>query len=249
MESNTKDTVGWTRRAWMTATGAAAVGMWSTGRAVEPLPWPAAMTLKYEVSGRARGLPYRAASVLHWEPNGAAYTASLDMRAPLVGTRTQRSEGRLSRDGLRPERYIDQARRERRYELAWAEQRFRYLRDGQFMHDGPLVAGTQDRLSLFFQLGLWARSQAQEAMGSATAVVPVLGQGGTEPWRFRLAAQEAVDTPAGSLPALRLERERADPGDTQITLWLAPAVHHLPARLVLEDDEGHRVDQRLRRLP
>lgn len=239
----------WTRRAWMVAAGASAVATPGAGRAVASPSWPPSTVLEYEVSGRARGLPYRAGSRLHWQMSATAYSASLEMRAPMVGTRTQRSEGRLDRDGLRPDRFIDQARRERRYELAWPEQRFRYLRDGQPMHEGPLVAGTQDRLSLFFQLGRWAGTQAREAVGSATVVVPVLGQGGAEPWRFRLAAQEAVDTPAGTLTALRLERERSDPGDTLITLWLAASLHHLPARLLLEDDDGQRVDQRLSRLP
>jgi hypothetical protein len=212
------------------------------------LPWSRAWVLDYEVSGRARGVPYRASSQLRWEARDSAYTAVLEMRAPLVGTRTQRSEGRIDDRGtLRPDRFTDQARREHRYELEWARQRYRYVREGEPLREGALPAGTQDRLSLFFQLGGWAAAQAPR--GEASVELPVLGRGGAEPWAFRLTGREAVDTPAGALDAWRLERQIRAPDDTAITLWLAPALQYLPARLLLEDDEGHRVDQRLRRLP
>ena len=44
-------------------------------------------------------------------------------------------------------------------------------------------------------------------------------------------------------------RETREPRDTQVDIWLAPSLGHLPVRIRLTQDNGDVVDQQLRTLP
>ncbi len=66
--------------------------------------------------------------------------------------------------------------------------------------------------------------------------VPVAGlRGDSATWRFRVAGFEDVSTGSGVVPALKLQR--ASPGgyDPGVDVWLDPARHHLPIRVVLSN--------------
>ena len=208
---------------------------------------PDRLALDYDVSARISGMPVRASGQLQWLMRSGQYEASLSMRLPLVGGRTQRSRGRLLPDGLQPTEFSDQTRRTRRYELDWTALRYRHQRDSEAERVGPLQTGTQDRLSLFFELA--RRLQRQTPVPDAVWSVPVLGPSGVQPWTLRLRALESIETPAGPLSAWRLERHNAQPDDSRLSLWLAEAVHYLPVRILLQEPDGDWADQRLLRLP
>lgn len=239
--------------AWALALGLAGGGAAQTNPAAPtnprkgPSAWPERLQLDYEVSARVGAIPLRASGQLQWLLQGDLYEASLSMRLPLVGARTQRSRGRLLPSGLQPLAFSDQTRRLRRFELDWAAQRYRYQRDHEAAQDGPLQAGTQDRLSMFFELA--QRLRLQPPVADTVWTVPVLGTSGVQPWALRLRAQEPTETPAGVLPAWRLERHHTQPDDTRMSLWLAEATHFLPVRILLQEPDGDWADQRLRQLP
>lgn len=210
--------------------------------------WPERLALDYDVSARFSGIPVRASGQLQWlMRSGGQYEASLAMRLPLVGGRTQRSRGRLLPDGLQPTEFSDQTRRTRRFELDWTALRYRYQRDSEAERVGPLQTGTQDRLSLFFELA--RRLQRQTPVPDTLWSVPVLGPSGVQAWTLRLRALEQIQTPAGPLAAWRLERHDTQPDDSRLSLWLAEAVHYLPVRILLQEPDGDWADQRLQRLP
>ena len=209
--------------------------------------WPERLALDYEVGARISGMPVRASGQLQWLMRSGQYEASLQMRLPLVGGRTQRSRGRLLPDGLQPTEFSDQTRRTRRFDLDWAALRYRHQRDSEAERVGPLQTGTQDRVSLFFELA--RRLQRQTPVLDTVWSVPVLGPSGVHPWTLRLRALEQIETPAGPLSAWRLERHDTQPDDTRLSLWLAEAVHYLPVRILLQEPDGDWADQRLLRLP
>lgn len=236
----------WDRRRW----GLAMAGtlLWpGTGAAQDAPAWAreGRVQLDYDVAAQARGLPLRASSRLQWRRSAGTYEAELDLRAALLGTRTQRSSGLWDAQGLRPQTFSDQARRLRRYELDWNTQRYRFFREASMVHEGALRPGTQDRLSLFFAIAAWAHQQSTWTLSTALTL-PVLAQTATEDWRFDWAATETLDTPAGRMLTQRLERVPRDAGDTRMTLWLAPTAGLLPARILLQESNGDQVDQRLR---
>jgi hypothetical protein len=72
-----------------------------------------------------------------------------------------------------------------------------------------------------------------------------VGSNDAERWTFRVHETETLELPLGALPALRLERLPRHAGDQQATLWLAPSLGYLPARIRLTQANGDFADLRL----
>lgn len=208
-----------------------------------PLAWPAAAELQYDVEGEARGVGYRASATLRWRTDGSHYVLTLALRA-LWLQRSQHSEGEIGPDGLRPARFTDRARRERTLSFEWTDDGHgRAVRDdGQALP--ALAPGTQDRLSLFVQLG--ALLQRDGAAPGRRWTLPVAGLGGVQPWTFEVTGQETLTLGPGATVAVRVQRGGAA-GGPETTLWYAPAAWGpLPVRVLLREPDGQRVDQILR---
>jgi hypothetical protein len=197
------------------------------------------------VLGEARGLNYRAQATLDWQWDGERYRAELTLRAFLVGTRTQSSVGTLSHQGLQPLRFEDRARRTRGLTFEWAASGAiaSALSDDGARLDG-LPAGTQDRLSVFIQLGPWVDGAQPGERWS----LPVVGLHQVETWTFEAVGHERLALPAGEFDTLRLRRSATGTAERGlgVELWFSPALPGLPVRLVLQQANGDRVDQQLR---
>ena len=196
----------------------------------------------YDVSGSAKGIPYRASGTLGWKPNGQRYEATMTLRATFFGSRTQTSLGTLTPQGLRPDTFIDRARKERRLDMDWTRASYS---TNPFEASLPLPTGAQDRLSLFFQLGFVLAAQKAPPAPGQRWDLPVLSPAQAQTWTFVWQGTETIDLPAGKLPAWKLEREARHPGDTRMTLWFAPEMHFIPVRIRLVENNGDTVDQRL----
>lgn len=206
---------------------------------------PAPARLDYEVSGKTKGIGYPAQATLTWAPEGDRYRATLSLRALLVGERVQTSQGALTGRGLQPTRFEDRARRERWLALDWPDANAA----GTGRHDGgetlpPLPVGTQDRLSVFVQLGGWLGTPPP-SVGQRWRV-PVAGTRQLEHWTFAATARETLTLPAGRYETVRVERLPDGEHRLGVTLWYSPALPGLPVRILLQHDNGDRVDQRLR---
>ncbi len=62
---------------------------------------------------------------------------------------------------------------------------------------------------------------------------------------YTIAATESVQTPAGTFPALRIERERGSDERRHTASWLSPAHGHAPVRVVQTESDGSRFEMRL----
>ena len=213
---------------------------------VEPsarFAWPAAAELQYDVEGQARGVDYRASAALRWRADGSRYELTLALRA-LWLQRSQHSAGELGPDGLRPARFVDRARRERTLSFDWADDgQGRAMRDdGQVLP--ALPPGTQDRLSLFVQLG--ALLLRDGAAPGQRWTLPVAGVGGVQPWTFEVTGLETLALGPGAMATVRVQRSHND-GGLETTLWYAPAAWGpLPVRALLREPNGQHIDQTLR---
>ncbi|TSE25930.1 hypothetical protein Tsedi_01154 [Tepidimonas sediminis] len=206
------------------------------------LVWPRLAELRYDVEGRARGVGYRAEATLRWHASAARYETELTLRA-LWLQRAQHSSGELLATGLRPQRFADRGRRERVLTFTWSDD------GGQARRDGdepalPVAAGTQDRLSLFAQLGaLLMRDGAQPGQ---RWTLPVAGFGGVQPWTFEVEGDETLAMGPGPVTAVRLRR-LGHGGGPDVTLWYAAASWGpLPVRVRLRETDDQLVDQTLR---
>ena len=73
---------------------------------------PAPTRLAFDVNGQAKKFAYSARAELLWQHDGNRYEARQEISAFLVGTRTQRSVGTVTEQGLLPEKFSDKSRSE-----------------------------------------------------------------------------------------------------------------------------------------
>ena len=213
-----------------------------------PLPAqpPASAQLSYNVEGKSKGLNYNATGSLDWRNEGRAYSARMEIRVFLLGSRVQTSQGELVATGLQPERFADKSRSERAAHFDRVENRIRFSNNAM---DAELLPGAQDRLSVFLQLAGLLNAHPEAFATGQSINIPVAGTSGSEIWRFEVQGLASLDLPAGSLITRHLVRETREPRDTQVDIWLAPSLGHLPVRIRLTQDNGDVVDQQLRTLP
>ena len=199
--------------------------------------------LLYDVAGEAKGFPYRAHSELLWQQDGQKYDARLEVKVFLLGSRSQTSTGRITADGVAPNRFADKAR---------SEQAAHFERDqGRIVFSAntpsaALLPGAQDRVSVMFQLAAMFAGEAQRYPAGSDIAVPTVGPRDAEVWHFTVGETETLKLPGGSLPGLRLTRQPRSAYDQRLELWLAPGMGYLPVRLRMSQDNGDFVDQQWR---
>jgi hypothetical protein len=211
-----------------------------------PAQPPASAQLKYDVEGKAKGLQYSASGVLDWTRSDSAYSARMEIRVFLLGSRVQTSQGAVVATGLQPERFGDKSRNERAAHFDRALGRIRFSNNAP---DAELLPGAQDRLSVFFQLAGLLNARPEAYAAGQSVAIPVAGTGGSEVWRFEMQGLESLTLPAGELLARHLVRQPRQAYDTRVDIWLAPSLGHLPVRIRITHDNGDVVDQRLSALP
>jgi hypothetical protein len=197
---------------------------------VYPTRFAPAARLAYELR---RGM-LSGSGELQWRPEGRRYELTMEGTAFGLSIIGWTSSGLIDRAGLAPERFVDR-RRGRDVRAA------NFQRDkGLITFSGPqveypLVAGAQDRLSWMLQLpAIIEADAARGAIGERITMFVVGARGEGDLWTFRVEGVEAIEVPAGPVPAaLRLRREPRRPYDTLVEVWLDPARHHLPARVRL----------------
>lgn len=207
---------------------------------------PDPVRLSFEVTGQARRFNYSASAELVWRHDGSHYQASQEVSLFLLGSRSQRSEGRITPQGLEPARFDDKARKLQTARLDFGEGRAHFSEGAP---DAPIASGAQDRLSVFLQLSaLLAGAPQRYAAGTEISFITVSARR-ADRWTFRVGDSETLELPAGSITALRLDklaRSGSEGDGQQASLWLAPSLQYLPARILLRQDGGDFADLRLK---
>jgi hypothetical protein len=153
----------------------------------------------------------------------------------LLGEVQRTSRGEITEQGLRPLEYEDQRpRRETAYAtFSWGEKTLTLkFRNGPQVQ--PMPPQAQDRLSFLF-------APAFRAPGHGPLEYHVADGKGVARFVFDVAGREPLSVPAGEFEALRLVK-RADSGRTT-QIWLDPARHYLPLRVLVVQKDGSRIDQ------
>lgn len=195
----------------------------------------------YEVSGKAKGFPYFARGSLLWQHDERRYQLRYEVGLPLLGSRTQTSQGELNGLGLAPTRFGDK----NRTELAAHFERDKGLISfSANTPSSPLLPGAQDRLSLFLQLASQLAGAPSRYPPGTQIDLQTVSAREAEIWSFLVEGEERLSLPLGDLPALRLRRLPRREFDQRIELWFAPSLSHLPVRIRIEQANGDVVDQR-----
>lgn len=207
-----------------------------------PVKLPPPTLLSFDVSGQAKRFDYRASAELLWQHDSHSYQVRQQIKAFLVGTRAQTSSGQITPAGLVPQRFSDQSRREKSAEFDFAAEQARFTPAAP---PAPIGPGAQDRISVFLQLSAMLAAAPERYAAGSEITFTTVGSNDAERWTFRVHETETLELPAGALPALRLERLPRHAGDQQATLWLAPSLGYLPARIRLTQANGDFADLRL----
>lgn len=201
---------------------------------------PGPVRLQYDVAGRSRGQDWNLKGQLLWRHDGSEYEATLEYASPLVPSRSQRSTGRITAQGLAPSRFSDKGR---------GEQATHFERDsGTLVFSSnapqlPLVAGAQDRVSVFMQLAsMLAADPGRFPPGSGISIVTA-GARDAEPWMFTVEGDETLELPGGATLTRKLVRLPRRQYDMRVELWLGIGADYVPLRIRLTQANGDYVDQ------
>lgn len=166
---------------------------------------------------------------LEWAPSHeGGYALHLQGRVAGVNLLEWASQGLIDAAGIAPERFALR-RRGRDSQAANFQRGAGKITFSGPTHELPLLPGAQDRLSWMLQLPAIVAA-APERFGAGTSVVLFVAsaRGGGDVWTFVVQGPAAV----GETPALRLVREPRRLYDTRAEIWLDPAHHFLPLRIV-----------------
>ncbi|MBN9410457.1 MAG: DUF3108 domain-containing protein [Burkholderiales bacterium] len=206
---------------------------------------PGSRRLSYSVTGQQGVQPMSGVNAeLEWRHDGARYEARLAFSLLFRTLRSQTSTGTIGAAGLAPERFSDRRRTEVAAHFERAAGRISYSANTPSI---PLMAGAQDRLSVFFQLASWLAGQTAPPATGTRIDIQTTGPRDADVWEWRVDAPETLRLPAGEFDTLKLVRApRPGTYEQRVEAWFAPSLDWLPVRLRVTDANGDVADQRLR---
>ena len=201
---------------------------------------PGSVRLRYAVTGQSRGQAWNLFGQLLWRHDGSQYEARLEYSAPLLPSRSQQSTGRITAEGLAPQRFSDRSR---------SEQATHFERDSGtlvFSNNAPsqpLLPGAQDRLSVFLQLAAMLAADPAKFPAGTSITLHTAGTRDAQPWLFTVEGDEALDLPGGKVATRKLTRVPRGEYDIRVELWLGTSMDYVPVRIRLTQANGDFVDQ------
>jgi len=208
-----------------------------------PITIPGSVRLLYDVQGQVKKMDYKARSELLWRQDGSQYDLRFEVSAFLVGSRVQTSRGKLTTQGLAPERFSDKSRNERAAHFNYDQGKVTFSANSP---DAPLAAGMQDRLSVFIQLGALLAGNPGAFPPGTTISQATVGPRDADLWKVTVAGEETLRVLGEEVKTLRLTRPPGQQYDTQVELWYAPSMGFLPVRIRLTQPSGDFADMQLR---
>jgi hypothetical protein len=178
-----------------------------------------------------------------WQMAGNQYTLTSVAEATglfslfVRGTLIQFSRGELAAEGLKPaEFWIQRGQSGNRTESASFDYTSRQLRYGRVneQRSQPLVAGTQDVLSVLYQLALTAPH-------AGTLDLAVTNGRKFDHYVFHVEGEDMLETPLGSMKTQHLAKADAD--GSRLDVWLGADIQYLPVRLRITDKNGDSAEQ------
>ena len=172
---------------------------------------------------------------LDWAPEAEArYTLRLQGRIAGVTLLDWASQGALDAAGVAPERFALR-RRGRDTQAANFQREASKITFSGPTHEVPLLPGAQDRLSWMVQLpAVVAAAPERYAAGTLVRLFVAGARGDADVWTFVVQGIDLL----GDTPTLKLVREPRKLYDTRTEVWLDPAEHYLPLRVVQTPSAG-----------
>lgn len=206
---------------------------------------PSSVQLDYTMTGNSKGLTYHANGELNWQNAGSTYNASMTVKALFIGSRSMRSTGQVSEQGLAPSRFSDKSRTEVAAHFEPEKGQISFSANTPTL---PWTQGAQDRVSVFMQLGgMLAGNPAAYPVGTRISIRTV-GPRDADTWTFAVEGEEQLNLPFGTLATVKVSRAPRQEYDQKLEIWYAPALGYLPVKNKITQANGDFVDQELKGL-
>jgi hypothetical protein len=155
----------------------------------------------------------------------------------------QSSQGHFDPDvGLEPERFSE-TRPHRPVSTAqfdWVNRRVTFSDDKR---QGEAEPGTQDRLSVQFQLSVLRQVYPERFVRGSVMPITLAGARDVSHWTFTVTGQDIVDSGLGHLPALRVLSNRTTAsGDESLEVWISEKLSWFPVRIRIVDKNRNMLD-------
>ncbi len=155
------------------------------------------------------------------------------------------SRGTITPQGLRPDQFdygrLDDARKNVQATFDWPSKQLHMSFEGR-KETAPLVAGTQDRLSIMYQFMFLPLDKVK------LITLPMTNGKKIEPYRYQVIGTEPVDTPLGRMNTLHLVKQREAGDNNAIEVWLARERNLIPVKLLIVEGDGSKFEQVITRL-
>jgi len=154
------------------------------------------------------------------------------------------STGSVKRFGLAPERYVQKTgtRAPVATNLDWDQHVVTF---SSRSYQRPARDGMQDRLSFQFQLMAVGQQLPDVMRAGATISMEIAGPGDVESYHFLVVGSETIETGAGPIETLKLDRPKSGPAQARVEVWLAPSRRYLPIMLRFTDRYDNVTESRL----
>jgi len=204
---------------------------------------PAPARLGFDVAGQSKGFQYSARAELLWQHDGQQYQARQEISVLFLGSRTQTSVGEITARGLQPRRFGDRSRSEQAAHFDFAQGRATFSANTP---QATIVPGTQDRLSVFLQLGAMLAAAPQRFAVGTRISIPTVSARSADTWTFTVEGEETLELPLGTLRTVQFQRLPRRDYDQKAQVWLVPELDYLPARIRITQANGDFAELNLR---
>lgn len=156
---------------------------------------------------------------------------------------TAASNGQVTAEGLRPERFEGRrvgSGRQLKAEFDWRGERLTFTHDGK-AETVALPAGTQDRLSIMYQFMYYSFDKRERLDFAMTD-----GRRFTQ-HHYLVTPNVEIDTPLGRMATLHLVKQ-TEPDGSGTEIWLARQHHFLPVKMLIRESNGTRYEQVVTRI-
>ncbi|HUD25272.1 MAG TPA: DUF3108 domain-containing protein [Burkholderiaceae bacterium] len=206
------------------------------------LPRSARLVYASFATVRAGGfvLPVRGRTTTRWQFRDGHYQLNLSID---VVNFVETSQGLFDPDfGLEPERYSETRPHHpvSTTRFDWANRRVSFTDDSR---QGEAEPGTQDRLSVQFQLSVLRQVYPELFVRGTVVPITLAGTRDVSRWTFTVTGEDIVDSGLGHLPALRVLSNRTTAsGDESLEVWISEKLNWFPARIRMIDRNRNVLD-------
>lgn len=212
---------------------------------------PQRVVLEYDMSHNGTAM---AQVVDRLEHDGKTYYLSEEVKGKGVyalvrsGAARRSARGVVAADGLKPSEFRDKRGNspENVARFDWDKASLSLGQEGKTeIKPMPPREPLSDRLSFLWSFAFLAADAARP--GKEIRAVLTDGRG-LSTFRYVVSAVETLSTPAGTMQAVKLVKQRESGDDRATEIWLATERNYLPVRILVVEKDGARIDQVLTRM-